>query len=139
MAKKTYLFKKIRSMKINSLKINSILFKSFIRSLSDYAFIPLSSPTQKIMKKLQTMQIRILRQIKHFPLKSKSSTILGHFKLESLDNRTKKLLAKFAISKSNHDLIASELKFFKENVHKTERNYRQCSTKFSKLISISSG
>jgi hypothetical protein len=118
-------------MKINSLKINSILFKSLIRSLSDYAFIPLSSPTQRIMKKLQTMQIRILRQIKHFPLKSKTSNILGHFKLESLDNRTKNLLTKFADSKSNHDLIASELKSFKENVHRTERKLQ---TVFDKIL-----
>jgi hypothetical protein len=131
MAKKTSLFKKIRSMKINSLKINSLLFKSLIRSLSDYAFIQLSSPTQRIMKKLQTMQIRILRQIKHFPLKSKTSTILGHFKLESLDNRTKNLLTKFANSKSNHDLIASELKSFKENVHRTERKLQ---TVFDKIL-----
>jgi len=79
MAKKAYLFKRIKGMKINSIRINSILFKSLIRSLSDYAFIPLSSSTQKIMNKLQTLQTRTLRQIKYFQLKTKTSAILGYF------------------------------------------------------------
>lgn len=118
-------------MKINSIKINCILFKSLIRSLSDYAFILLSSPTQRIMKKLQTMQTRALKQIKHFPLKTKTTTILRYFRLDSLETRTAKLLAKFTKARLHHDLIARELATFKEIVHPTERKLQ---TTFDKML-----
>ncbi len=135
MAKKAYLFKRIKGMKINSIRINSILFKSLIRSLSDYAFIPLSSPTQKIMKKLQTLQTRTLRQIKYFPLKTKTSAILGYFNLDSLETRTSKLLTKFTIAKRKHDLIERELATFKEKVYPTERKLL---TIFVKMLNLAS-
>ena len=135
MAKKAYLFKRIKGMKINSIRINSILFKSLIRSLSDYAFIPLSSPTQKIMKKLQTLQTRTLRQIKYFPLKTKTSAILGYFNLDSLETRTSKLLTKFTIAKRKHDLIERELLTFKEKVYPTERKLL---TIFDKMLNLAS-
>jgi len=136
MAKKSYLFRRIKGMKINSIRINSILFKSLIRSLSDYAFIPLSSPTQRIMKKLQSLQTRILRQIKYFPLKTRTSAILSYFNLDSLETRTAKLLAKFTKAKRDHDLISSELAIFKEKIHPTENKYR---TTFDKMLGLTSG
>jgi len=136
MAKKSYLFRRIKGMKINSIRINSILFKSLIRSLPDYAFIPLSTPTQRIMKKLQLLQTRILRQIKYFPLKTRTSAILSYFNLDSLETRTAKLLAKFTIAKRDHDLISSELAIFKEKIHPTENKYR---TTFDKMLGLTSG
>ncbi len=92
-----------------------------IKPIWEYSsFIPLSSPTQKIMKKLQTLQTRTLRQIKYFPLKTKTSAILGYFNLDSLETRTSKLLTKFTIAKRKHDLIERELATFKEKVRVTE-------------------
>jgi len=88
-------------MKINSVRINSILFKSLIRSLS--------SSTQRIIKKLQSMQTRTLRRIKHFPLKTRSSVILDYFNLGTLETRTAKLVAEFAKTKLSHGLSASAL------------------------------
>ncbi len=97
-----------------------------------YTFIPLSSPTQKIMKKLQTLQTRTLRQIKYFPLKTKTSEIIGYFNLDSLETRTSKLLAKFNIGERKHELIERELATYKEKVYPIRKgNSKQNSTKCS--------
>ena len=121
MVKKVNLFRKIKSMKINHIKINTILFKSLIISITDYAFIPLSCPTQKIMNKLQIIQTRILRQIKYFPLKTRTSAIHNYFNVKTVESRTNDLLLKFTKSKINHDLISQELQIFKNEIHPSKR------------------
>ena len=118
-ARKVNLFKRIKVLKINQIKINTILFKSLVRSLFDYAFIPLASPTQKINRKLQILQNRILKQIKYFP--PKTTDMHAFFKLQLIDQRTEELLKKFAIAKRHHDLISNELKNFKKTIFPKER------------------
>ena len=50
------LLRKVKSLKLNNQEeICMTIFNSQIRSLLDYAFIPIISPTQKIAPKLQTL------------------------------------------------------------------------------------
>ena len=134
-ARKVNLFKRIKELNINQIKINSILFKSLIRSLFDYAFIPLASPTQKISGKLQILQNRILKQIKYFPPRTRTIEIHAFFKIPLIENRTEELLKKFAIAKRHHDLIASELNQFKTEILPRQR---KLTTVFDKILRQSS-
>jgi hypothetical protein len=54
---------------------------------------------------------------------------------ENLKTRTSKLLAKFTIVKSKHDLIERELATFKEKVYPTERKLL---TIFDKMLNLTS-
>ena len=66
------IFKNIKYFNINSIKINLFLFKSIVIFIFDYAIIPLSNPTNKISNKLQTIQTRILKQIKFSPPRTRA-------------------------------------------------------------------
>ena len=125
---KVNLFKKIKSLKINHIKINSILFKSLIRPIFDYAFIGLSSQTQKIMHAAQRIQNRFLRAIKHFPPSTRLVDIHAHFKIKSIQSRSAEFLRKFTIAKRGHDLISAELEEF-EKLHQENKNFQLFLTK----------
>jgi len=97
---------------------------------------------------LQTLQIRTQanheeianvadqdEQIKYSNFKTRTSAILGYFKLDSLETRTKEQLAKFTIAKRNYDFIASELATFKEKVRPTEKKLQ---TAFDKMLNLTS-
>ena len=67
---KINLLKKIKSLGWHqNNKIFLTIYKTLIRSLFDYSFIPLCCDTQKIISKYEKLQNRILRIIKWFPLK----------------------------------------------------------------------
>ena len=132
-ASKVNLFKKIKSLKINYIKINTILFKSLIRPIFDYAFLALSSPTQKILIKSQTIQTRFLRAIKYFPPRTRTTDIHSFFKIKSLEVRSAELLKKFTVAKRGHDLISGELEEFEDQILSTERKF---DTIFDKMVKI---
>ena len=131
LAKRINLFKKIKGLKINDIKINSILFKSTVRSVFDYDFIPLSCPTQRISSQLQIIQNRILKQIKYFPPGTSIKEIHKFFNLQHLETKTSYLLKKFHSAKTNYDLISPELEKFKEETNPLRR---KLTTVFNKLI-----
>ncbi len=82
---RTRLIRKIISLKLkNSRELSLIVFNSQIKSLLDYAFIPTISPCQNIAAKLQTLQTRVLRTIKHFPLKTSTRHIHDFFRTEQV-------------------------------------------------------
>ena len=77
--------KKIKSFKWkNSTGLGLTVYKFLIRPLFYYAFIPLLTGTQKIINKYEIMQNRILKIIKRFPLKTKTTTILSFLLLTSI-------------------------------------------------------
>ena len=134
-SKKVNLFKKIKSLKINHIKINSILYKTLIRPIFDYAFIPISSPTQRIEADLQVIQNRFLRAIKYFPPRSRISDIHSFFKIKSIKNRSAELLKKFTIAKRDHDLISEDLEEFENEIASRDRKFV---TVFDKMLNLNS-
>jgi hypothetical protein len=124
---RTRLIRKIVSLKLkNSRELSLIVFRSQIRSLLDYAFIPTISPCQTIAAKLQTLQNRVLRTIKHFPLKTSTRHIHEHFNLELVKHRAFSTARRFAMSRQHHEQLRSDYNDFVKsrttgtpNKHKT--------------------
>jgi len=81
---------------------------SLIRSIIDYAFIPLISSIQQILNKVQTIQNNTLRTIKRFSLRSSTAEIHEVFKLERIETRAKKTARKYAKSRLNHPILTKE-------------------------------
>ncbi|RNA42308.1 hypothetical protein BpHYR1_022350 [Brachionus plicatilis] len=74
------MIRRIKGLKLtNSTRLSIIVFKSFIRSLIDYSFIPLSCSTQRIISDLQVTQNNILRHINFFSLKTRISEIQSRY------------------------------------------------------------
>ena len=106
LAKRINMFKKIKGLKYNDIKINSIQFKSTVRSVFDYAFIPRSC--QRISSQLRVIQIRILKQIKYFPPGTSIKEIHKFFNLQLLETRTSYLLKKFHSAKTISEKFKEE-------------------------------
>ncbi|RNA32240.1 RNA-directed DNA polymerase from mobile element jockey-like [Brachionus plicatilis] len=107
---KINLIRRIKGLKLkNSLALCKIIFKSFIRSIFNYAFIPLCCSTQKISSDLQKLQNKIFRHIKFFPIKTRITDMHFKFKLDLIETRSKVLIKKFFIKKSNHQQLRSNL------------------------------
>ena len=103
------LLRKVKSLKLNNQEeICMTIFNSQIRSLLDYAFIPIISPTQKIAPKLQTLQNRALKTIKHFPFKTSTKHIHEYFNIDLLEARSIKLAKKFASSRLAHPQLCAD-------------------------------
>ncbi|RMZ95505.1 hypothetical protein BpHYR1_018547 [Brachionus plicatilis] len=112
---KINLIRRIKGLKLkNSLALCKIIFKGFIRSIFDYALIPLCCATQKISSDLQKLQNKIFGHIKFFPIKTKITDMHFKFKLDLIETRSKVLIKKFFIKKSNHQQLRSDL-----NIKKT--------------------
>jgi hypothetical protein len=92
-----------------------IVFNSQIKSLLDYAFIPTISPFQNIATKLQTLQTRVLRTIKHFPLKTSTRHIHDFFRTEQVKSRALSTARRFALSRQHHQQLQSDYSSFVEN------------------------
>jgi len=69
-ANRVNLIRKVKGLKLNNQVYINIIIKSLVRSIIDYAFMPLISSTQRILDKVQTIQNNTLRTIKRFPLRS---------------------------------------------------------------------
>jgi hypothetical protein len=75
-ANRVNLIRKLKGLMLkNQVDINLIIYKSLIRSIIDYAFIPLISSTQRILNKVQSIQNNTLRTIKRFSLRSSTAEI----------------------------------------------------------------
>ncbi len=110
---RTRLIRKIISLKLkNSRELSLIVFNSQIKSLLDYAFIPTISPCQNIAGKLQTLQTRVLRTIKHFPLKTSTRQIHDFFKIEQVKSRALSTAKRFALSRQHHKQLQSDYNAF---------------------------
>ena len=97
------IIRKIKSMNLkNQTALCITIFKSLIRSILDYALIPSISPTQQIIKQLQTLQNRALRSIKYFPLKTSTKSIHNFFNLDQISTRAAKIAKKYANSRLHH-------------------------------------
>ena len=107
------LIRKIKSMNLkNQTEICLTIFKSLIRSIFDYAFIPTISPTQQITKQLQILQNRALRSIKFFPLKTSTKTIHDFFKIDQISTRANKIAKKYANSRQAHPQLREDYALF---------------------------
>ena len=107
------MIRKIKSMKLkNQTEICLTVFKSLIRSILDYAFIPSISPTQQIIKQLQSLQNRALRSIKFFPLKTSTLHIHNFFKIDLISSRTTKIAKKYANSRLAHPQLRADYILF---------------------------
>lgn len=106
---RTRLIRKIKSLKLkNQTALCMTIFNSQIKSIIDYAFIPIISPTQKIANKLQTLQNRALRSIKHFPLKTSTKQLNDFFKTDLVSTRAAKIAKKFASSRLSHPQLRAD-------------------------------
>ena len=113
---KINLLKKLQSFKWkNTTRLGSTVYKSLIRPLFDYAFIPLMTGTQKVINKYEILQNRILKIIKKFPLKTRTTTILSFHKITSIKDRVSFIFKKFISSRRNSDLLPSEFNCYKTN------------------------
>jgi hypothetical protein len=110
---RTKLIRKVKSLKLkNQNEICLTIFKSQIKSIIDYAFIPTISPTQKILSKLQTIQTRALRTIKHFPLKTPTAKIHEFFNIDLVATSATKLAKNFAKSRMSHPQLLADYRNF---------------------------
>ena len=125
-ANRVNLIRKVKGLKLkNQVDINLIIYKSLIRSIIDYAFIPLISSTQRILNKVQTIQNNTLRTIKRFPLRSRTAEIHEVFKLERIETRAKKTARKYANSRLNHPLLTKEYEaYIKQKSSTTNRKWK---------------
>ncbi len=106
---RTRLIRKVKNLNLkNQTALCTTIFKSQIQSIIDYAFIPLISSTQKISVKVQTLQNRALRSIKHFPLKASTKQINDFFKTDLVRTRSLKLAKKFAAARISHPQLQAD-------------------------------
>ena len=111
--------KKIKSIGWNqNNKICLTIYKTLIRSLFDYSFIPLCCDTQKILSKCEKLQNRILRTIKWFPLKTRTTDILKSFKITSIKDRSIALFKRFINTRKNNDLLKPEIQEYNKLLDK---------------------
>ena len=107
---KKNLIKRIKGLKLsNSLELCVTVFKSLIRSVTDYAFIPLSVATSKVNDDFQKIQNKILKTIRFFPIKTSTKSIHNYFKIELIKDRTEQLLKRFLMKKQTDNLISKEI------------------------------
>ena len=110
---RTNLILRVKALKLkNQTELCLTIFNSQIRSVLDYAFIPIISPTQTISTKLQTLQNRALRTITHFPHKTSTKAIHEYFNLDLLATRSANLAKKFAISRQTHPQLLEDYSNF---------------------------
>jgi len=125
-AERTRLLRKVKSLKLpNQTELCITIFNSQIRSILDYAFIPIISPTSKIANKLQTIQTRALKTIKYFPLKTSTKRIHEQLGIDLLSTRTLKNAKNFAKSRTNHpQIIADYSNFIASKTPSSESKYK---------------
>jgi hypothetical protein len=122
---KKNLLKRLKNFKwSNSIATNTTLYKSLIRSLFDYCFVILNSGTQRILAPLQKIQNKILKIIKHFPIKSSITSIHKNLKLDTISDRANKLFTKFVTSKNHQPLIAQEIAKFTSEQSATYKRFK---------------
>jgi hypothetical protein len=113
---KINLIRRIKGLGLkNSIALCKVVFKNFIRSLVDYAFIPLSCSTQKISSDVQKLQNKVLRHIKFFPLKTRITDMHKQLKLDLANTRTKKLLDNFLQKKSSQSQLINDATLYYYN------------------------
>ena len=76
--------------KVKSLILIRFIFKSCIASIFDCAFIILNASTQRIDRKLQKLQKRLLKQVKYFPPGTTTDQIHENFKIIKINVRMEK-------------------------------------------------
>ncbi|RNA43308.1 hypothetical protein BpHYR1_009597, partial [Brachionus plicatilis] len=129
---KINLIRRIKGLRLkNSMSICKIIFKNFIGSQFDYAFIPLLCSTQKITSDIQKLQNKVLKHIKFFPLKTKIVTIHKFLNLDLLEPRSKKLLYKFLTKRANHQQLIQDLESYQAKLTGNNTN-----EKFNSLFQI---
>ena len=103
--------KKIKNLKWqNTIKFSLIISKSTARSTLDYASTAFSTYTQKILSKCEKLHTRIIKIIKHFPLKTRTTTILERLSIISFQERTNKIFA------FNDNLITQEINQYNSSI-----------------------
>ena len=117
------MIRKIKSLKLkNQTELCLTIFKSLIRPILDYAFIPTISPTQQIIKQLQTLQNRALRTIKYFPLKTSTKTIHNFFNIDQISTIAVKTAKKYACSRLHHPQLRTDYaRFVSSRISKTSK------------------
>ena len=113
---RTRLIKKVKSLNLhNQTPLCTTIFKSLVRPILDYAFVPIISPTQTIAGKLQTLQTRALRSIKYFPLKTSTNTIHSTLNIDLLAARSLNNARKFALARLTHPQLLADYTSFLQN------------------------
>ena len=103
-----------------------MLFKSLIRSVFDYSFVILSTSTQRIMCRLQKLQNKILKLIKFFKFRTKTSQIHENLNIQMLKSRTAQLFSRFIKTRISHTQINNEINTYKmENQHLTNKRFKK--------------
>jgi hypothetical protein len=87
------LIKRLKTFK--RCKLNLPLTKTCMRSIFGYCFIISKSSTTKIESDLQKLQNKILKNIKWFPLKTKTAFIHEYFKINTIKGRSDKLFTNY--------------------------------------------
>ena len=94
--------------------------------------IILSTSTQKILNRAQKLQNKILKIIKFYPLRTKSSEIHNDLGIETIHTRTEKLFQKYLLSRLNNDLIHEEYTTYLEE-EELDLTHKRFPTLFDKL------
>ena len=129
---RTRLIRKIKGLKLkNQTELCLTIFKTLIRPILDYAFIPTISPTQQITKHLQTLQNRALRSIKYFPLKTSTKDIHKFFKIDQISTRATTIAKNFASSRRNHPQLRAD--YVRFTTTRTNHETAKLKTIFEKL------
>ena len=134
---KINLIRRIKGLRLkNSRSLCKIIFKNFIRSIFDYAFIPLSSSTERISSDLQVLQNKILKHIKYFPFKTKIIDIHKQFKIDLVDTRSKKLLTGYLNKRANHQQLIQDLESYRAITEPLNPKFYSLMEIFNNLFTI---
>lgn len=136
---KINLIRRIKGLRLsNSTLLCKTIFKNFIRTQFDYAFIPLSSSTQKILNDVQILQNKILRHIKFFPIKTKVTDIHKALDLDMTYNRSNKILKNYLHNRLNHQQLIQDLNFYSLNssLHSLDPKYITLFKAFDSILNV---
>ena len=77
---KQNLIKRLKGLKLpNTYKLCADIYRCLIRSVIDYAFIPVLTSTSRISTEIKKIQNKILKTIKFFPIKTPTKSIHNFF------------------------------------------------------------
>lgn len=127
---------KIKNFKLkNSTKLGILYYKVTTRSIIDYCHVIASTDRFDINKKLQILQNKALKQIRHFKFKTKTSKIHQVLKIELVKQRLQKLFTRFMVKKQNDPLIKKEINVYKNTTYRDNCS-KQIRTPFDTFFQI---
>ena len=113
------IIRKIKKLKFkNSTKLGVTYYKATTRSIIDYCHVIACTDRFDIIKKLQIIQNKALKQIRYFKFKTKTSTIHQVLRIEQVKPRLQKLFLRFMEKNNTTDsLVKNEITLYKNTTY----------------------